>query len=61
MFREKDKFVVVCLRPPKDVPSGNFTSWAYSDDKEIYQKVQCTCRVVVLVIKPITFLTFSLP
>ena len=26
----------------------------------MYQKVQCTCRVVVLVIKPIAFLRFSL-
>ena len=27
----------------------------------MYQKVKCTCRVVVLVIKPIAFLTFSWP
>ena len=27
----------------------------------MYKKARCTCRVVVLVIKPIVFLTFPLP
>ena len=27
----------------------------------MYKKARCTCKVVVLVIKPIAFLTFSLP
>ena len=29
--------------------------------KEMYKKVRCTCKVVVLLIKPFVFLTFSLP
>ena len=29
--------------------------------KEMYQKAWCTCRVVVLLIKPTAFLTFPLP
>ena len=27
----------------------------------MYKKARCTCKVVVLLIKPIVFLTFSLP
>ena len=29
--------------------------------REMYKKAWCTCKVVVLLIKPIVFLTFSLP
>ena len=38
--KEKGKFGVVLLRPPSNVELGNFT-WqsAYSDGKELYQKV----------------------
>ena len=31
----------------------NFTSQSCSDGKEMYKKVWCTCKVVVLLIKPI--------
>ena len=39
---------------------GIFTSQSCNDCKEIYKKGECTCRVVVLAIQPIAFLTFSL-
>ena len=32
-----------------------------SDDKEMYKKVWHTCKVVVLLTKPVAFFTFSLP
>ena len=35
-----------------------FTSQLCRDSKEMYKKACCTCRVVVLLIKPIAFLTF---
>ena len=37
------------------------TSRSCSDCKEMYKKVWCTYKIVVLVIKPIAFLTSSLP
>ena len=40
---------------------GIFTPYSCSDDKEMYKKAWCTCKVVVLRNKPIAFLTFSLP
>ena len=40
---------------------GFFTSQSGSDAKEMYKQACCTCRVVVLPIQPIPFLTFSLP
>ena len=38
-----------------------FSSQSCSDDKDIFQKVWCTCKIVVLLIKPFVFLPFSLP
>ena len=60
LSKEKEKFVVACLRSPQQVAHGHFTSWSCSDDKEIYQKVCCMCKILVLRVKPIAFLTFSL-
>ena len=40
---------------------GFFTSQSCSDAKEMYKQACCTCRVVVLPIQPIPFLTLSLP
>ena len=41
--------------------SGIFTSLSRSDDKEMYKKVCCTCKVVVLLNESVVFLPFSLP
>ena len=43
-LREKENFVVACLRV----------------GKEMYKKAWCTCKVVFSPIQPIAFLTFSL-
>ena len=37
-----------------------FTSQSCKNGNEMYKKAWCTCEVVVLLIKPIVFLTFSL-
>ena len=41
--------------------SGIFTSFSRSDGKEMYKKVCCTCKVVVLPNESVVFLPFSLP
>ena len=44
---------MACLRPPEKVKLGNFTSQSCKNGKEMYKKVRCTCKVVVLPTKPI--------
>ena len=61
VLEEKKKFFVACLRSPQNVKLGIITPYLWSDGKEMYKKAWCTCRVVVLLIKPIAFLMFSLP
>ena len=39
-----------------------FTSYLCKNGKEVYEKAWCTCKVVVLLMKPVVFFnTFSLP
>ena len=38
----------------------HFQLWSCKKGKKMYKKVWCTCKVVVLLIKPIVFLMFSL-
>ena len=40
---------------------GIFTSHSCSDGKEMYKRVWCMCKVVVLLIKPVAFLSFLFP
>ena len=58
---EKQNFIVACLCSPYNTKLGIFTSQSCKNRKEMYNKAWCTCKVVVLLIKPIFFLTFSLP
>ena len=39
----------------KNLQLGIFTSQSCKDGKEMYKKVLCTCKVVVLLNKPIAF------
>ena len=61
VLKEKEKFVFACLRPPYNVKLGIFKPWSCSDGREIYKKACCTCKVVVLLMNPISFVAFSLP
>ena len=38
-----------------------FTSRSCSDGKEMYKRVICMCKVVVMLIKPVAFLSFLFP
>lgn len=62
-FRKRKKHSSwACLRPPKNVNLGFFTSQSCSDGKDMYKKAPRTCKVIVLLYKPTTCLvTFSLP
>ena len=60
-FRKREKrssWLVYALH--KKVKLGIFTSQSCRDGKEMYNKARCTCKVVVLLNKPIA-LTPSLP
>ena len=59
--KERGNFVVACVLLLYNLKLGILTSQSCSDGKEMYNKAWCTCKIVVLVIKPIAFLTFSLP
>ena len=52
---KEKKVVVLCSRPRQNVNSGTFTFWSGNDGKEMYKKARCTCKVFVLLIKPIAF------
>ena len=58
--KERGNFVVACVLPLYNVKLGIFTSWSRSDGKEMYKKTWCTWKMVVLVVKPVVFVTFSL-
>ena len=58
--KERGNFVVACVLPLYNVKLGIFTSWSCSDGKEMYKKTWCTWKMVVLVVKPVVFVTFSL-
>ena len=58
---KEKKVVVLGSRPRPNVNSGIFTLQSGNDGKEMYKKAWCKCKVVVLLIKPIVFLLFSLP
>ena len=62
-FRKRKKHSSwACLRPPKNVKLGFFTSQSCSDGKDMYKKAPRTCKVIVLLYKPTTCLvTSSLP
>ena len=44
---------MACLRPPEKVKLGNFTFESCINGKEMYKKVRCTCKVVVLPTKSV--------
>ena len=54
-------FVITCLRLSQNVKFGIFTGSRAVDDKEMYKKALCTCKVVVLSCEAIASLTFSSP
>ena len=58
--KERGNFVVAGVLPQYNVKLGIFTSWSCSDGKEMYKKTWCTWKMVVLVVKPVVFVTFSL-
>ena len=47
-FMERMNFVIACLRPSQNVKLGIFMGSRAVDGKEMYKKVWCTCKVVVL-------------
>ena len=59
--KEGGNFVVACVLPLYNVKLGSFTLQSCSDGKKNVQKSVITCKIVVFVIKPIAFVTFSLP
>ena len=54
-------FVIACLRASQNMKLGNFTGSRAVDGKDMYKKVWCTCKVVVLPGQAIAYLTFSSP
>ena len=59
--KKRKRVVVLFSRPPQNVKFGSFTSQSCNDGVEMYKKSWCTRnKVVVLLIKPIAFLPFSL-
>ena len=58
-FMKRMNFVIACLRPSQNVKLGIFTGSRAVDGKEMYKKVWCTCKVVVLPCQAIVYLTFS--
>ena len=61
VHKEKENFVIACLRPSQNVKLGIFTGSRAVDGKEMYKKAWCTCKVVVLPCQAIAFFTFSSP
>ena len=59
--KKRKRVVVLFSRPPQNVKFGSFTSQSCNYCVEMYKKSWCACKVVVLLIKPIAFLPFSLP
>ena len=60
-FMKRMNFVIACLRPSQNMKLGIFTGSRAVDGKEMYKKVWCTCKVVVLPCQAIAYLTFSSP
>ena len=60
-FMKRMNFVIPCLRPSQNVKLGIFMGSRAVDGKEMYKKVWCTCKVVVLPCQAIAYLTFSSP
>ena len=54
-------FVIAYLCPSQNVKLGIFTGSHAVEGKEMYKKVRCTCKVVVLPCEAIGNLTSSLP
>ena len=61
VHKEKENFVIACLRLSQNVKSGILMWQSCSDGKETYKKAWCTCKVVVLPYQAIVFFTFSSP
>ena len=61
VHEEKENFVIACLHLSQNVKLGIFMWQLCSESKEMYKKVWCTCKVVVLPCQAIAFFTFSLP
>ena len=53
--------IVQFIGLPFPFPNLVISRRSYAECKEMYKKASCTCKVVVFLIKPITFLTFPLP
>ena len=47
--KKKTKLVLLCSRPLQNMKLGNFTSYSFSDCKEMYKKAWCTCKVICLI------------
>ena len=60
-FMKRMNFVIACWGPSQNMKLGIFTVSRAVDDKEMYKKVWCKCKVVVLPCQAIAFLTFSSP
>ena len=56
VHKEKENFVIACLRPSQNVKLGIFTGSRAVDGKEMYKKAWCTCKVVFLPCQAIAFL-----
>ena len=59
--KERGNFVGACALPLYIVELGIFRSYSSSDGKEMYKKAWCTCKIIVLLIKPIVFGVFLFP
>ena len=46
VLEEKEKFVVVCLRPPQNVKLGIITPYSCSDGKEMYKKRDARAKLL---------------
>ena len=60
-YMKRMNFVIACLRPSQNMKLGIFTGTRAVDGKEMYKKVSCSCKVVVLPCQAIAYLTFSSP
>ena len=60
-FMERMNFVIAWWRPSQNMKLGIFRGSRTVDGKEMYKKLWCTCKVVVLPCQAIARLTFSSP
>ena len=60
-YTRRMNFVIACLRLSQNMKLGIFTGSHAVDGKEMYKKVWCTSKVVLLPCQAIAYLTFSSP